>query len=115
MVPPQPPNRPGHRDKYEIITPEIDKFMMDFENHCLEFHWHWDITNWIWPQGNKRHEDPDWAAMIKKQIYPHNDSIDWEEYCNWVSRGYGGEWFQEDQSGSETPPPPPISCTGGTI
>ena len=101
-----PPKRPGHRDKYEIITPGRDSFMMDFENHCLEHNWHWSINSWVWPQGNKRHEDPQWAAMIQSQVFPHHSDVDWEEYVEWVSRGFGDVYFQEEDD--ETPPPSPI-------
>ena len=34
-----PPDRPGHMDKYDIIIPDRDAFMMDFENYCLEHCW----------------------------------------------------------------------------
>ena len=45
-----------------------------------------------------RHKDPEWAAMIRSQVYPHHSDVDWEEYVDWVSRGFGDEWFQEDDA-----------------
>ena len=97
-----PPNRPGHMDKYDIITPDRDAFMMDFENYCLEHCW--DSTPQ--PKGTKRYEDPEWAAMIEANVYPHHSDVDWNEYMDWVSRGFGDEWFQEDE-----PPTRVIGCT----
>ena len=89
-----PPNRPGHIDKYEILTIARDNFMMDFENSCLEHNWDQRCE---WPTGNKRYEDPIWALMIRSQVYPNHSDVDWEEYVEWVSRGFGDEWFQEDE------------------
>ena len=86
-----PPRRPGHRDKYDIIDLAVDNFMMDFENSCLEQDW----KKGQHPKGPKRHEDPEWAAMIQAKVYPHHSDVDWEEYREWVSRGFGDEWFME--------------------
>ena len=88
-----PPRRPRHRDKYDIMTPDYDSFMMDFENECLCQHW--DCCK-DWPLGNKRYEDPEWAAMIQSQVWPNHSDVDWEEYVEWVSRGFGDEWFVDE-------------------
>ena len=100
-----PPRRPGHIDTCEIITTERNVFMMDFENSC----WfkNWDSRVKPHPKGSKRYEDPEWAAMIESQVYPHHSDVDWYEYVDWVSRGFGDEWFQEE--GDVTPPPPSIN------
>jgi len=66
-----PPRRPGHLDKYAIRTPERDDFMMDFENACLS---NFDKPH---PQGPKRHENAEWAAMIQSQVYPYHSEVDW--------------------------------------
>ena len=92
-----PPRRPRHRDKYDIIDVAMDSFMMDFENSCLEHVW----KKGQFPKGPKRHEDPEWAAMIQTQVYPHHSDVDWEEYTEWVSRGFGDEWFSLPKSGEE--------------
>ena len=89
-----PPRRPGHKDKYSIMTPERDAFIMDFENACLSQNW--DNKHRPHPKGSKRHEDGLWAAMIQSQVYPHHSDIDWEEYVDWVSAGFGDEWFQKE-------------------
>ena len=78
--------RPGHTDKKD------DTFMMDFENACLQLQaWTFDYI----PQGKKRHTDPDWAKVIKSQVYPHHSDVDWFEYVAWVENGGGDEYFQE--------------------
>jgi len=95
----RPPNRPGHIDKYEILTVERDNFMMDFENECLSQRW--DNSKRQHPTGPKRHEDTEWATMIQSQAYPDHADVDWEEYTEWVSRGHGDEWFQEEKEEEE--------------
>ena len=101
-----PPNRPGHIEKNDIITSDRDAFMMDFENACLADKWRF-FSKGPHPTGKKRYEDPAWAAMIESNVYPHHSDVDWQEYVDWVSRGLGDEWFQEE--GDVTPPPPPIN------
>lgn len=86
-----PPRRPGHKEKYEIITPEWDTFLLDFENSCLSQY------SKPHPKGSKRYEDPEWATLIQSQVYPHHSDVDWQEYVDWVSRGFGDEWFQDDE------------------
>ena len=78
---------------------------MDFENSCLSQNW--DSRIKPHPKGNKRYEDPEWAAMIESQVYPHHSDLDWQEYVDWVSRGFGDVWFQQD--GDVTPPHPSIN------
>ena len=87
----RPPRRPGHRDKYEIMTPERDAFMMDFENSCLEQNW----GSRPHPTGTKRRENQEWAQMIQSQVYPRHHDIDWDEYAIWVENSGGDEWFLE--------------------
>ena len=99
-----PPKRLGSRDKYSIMTPERYSFMMDFENACLSQNWDSGIKPH--PKGNKRYEDPEWAAMVESNVYPHHSDVDWHEYVDWVSRGFGDEWFQEDD------PPDDTRCMG---
>ena len=67
-----------------------DCFMMDFENSLL--------SEWIGepPQGPRRFEVEAWAALVKRNVYPHHSDVDWDEYCDWVRRGGGDEWFQEE-------------------
>ena len=100
-----PPNRPGHIENHDIITPDRDAFMMDFENACLADKWSF-FSKGPHPTGKKRYEDPAWAAMIESNVYPNHSDVDWQEYVDWVSRGFGDEWFQEDD------PPDNTRCTG---
>ena len=95
-----PPMRPRHR--YEM-TPAMNNFMMDFENCCLQEVWYCR-NNRRWgfhPLGPKRHKDPNWAAMIQSQVFPHHSDVDWLEYCTWVLDGGGDEWFIDDLEGCE--------------
>ena len=92
-----PPRRPRHIDKYEILTIERDNFMMDFENACLSQNW--DSSRRAHPKGPNRHKDPEWAAMIQSQVYPHHSDVDWEEYVQWSSV-HGDEYFIEDNDSS---------------
>jgi hypothetical protein len=95
-----PPRRPGRKDKYELLTPERDAFMMDFENACLSQEW--DNSKKQFPTGRLRHADAEWGAMIKTQVYPHSSEIDWEEYCEWVFHGGGNEYFREEEDEPES-------------
>ena len=80
--------------KWDIYT---DSYMMDFENWCLENKW--DSSVAPHPKGPKRHEDKAWSEMIKSQAFPNHSDIDWYDYSEWVSRGGGDEWFQEEVNG----------------
>ena len=109
-----PPNRPRHIDKYELLTPNRDNFMMDFENHCLEHNWGKKAEpfkdgileglsfyfNKPHPKGKKRHEDPEWMEMIQTQVYPNHSDVDWQEYVDWVENGGGDEWFDDEDGGN---------------
>ena len=88
-----PPRRPRHIDKYEILTIARDNFMMDFENEILK---DWDARQVI-PNGPHRFENSEWAALVKRNVFPHHSDVDWEEYVEWVQNGGGDEWFQEDE------------------
>ena len=90
-----PPRRPHHNMS---LTPAKDTFLMDFENACL--------SSWFKavPTGRKRYENKEWAALIQAQVYPHHSDVDWHEYVQWVSRGYGDEWFQGSESEPESEP-----------
>ena len=81
------PRRPNTSLRCNAIK---DSFMMDFENSCLANKW----GSRPHPKGDKRHLDKDWAKMIQSQVYPHHSDVDWYEYVDWVSRGFGDEWFQ---------------------
>jgi hypothetical protein len=86
-----PPARPG---KTKLLYMDVQRysFLMDFENSCLTEHWGVKPH----PRGNKRYEDPEWAAMIQSQVYPNHSDVDWYEYVEWVSQGGGDEWFEEE-------------------
>ena len=73
------------------IRPVNDDFMMDFENSVLENDW--DARQGI-PTGPRRYENPEWAKMIRSQVYPHHSDVNWREYVSWVRGGGGDEWFQ---------------------
>ena len=90
-----PPRRPGRKDKYELLTPERDAFMMDFENACLSQEW--DNSKKQFPTGRLRHADAEWGAMIISQVFPHHSDVDFQEYQEWCENGGGDEWFQEEE------------------
>jgi hypothetical protein len=79
-----PPRRP-HR-----VSPPNDDFMADFENEVLQS---WDARLGI-PRGTRRFENTEWAALIKRHVYPHHSDVDWSEYQKWCELGGGDEWFQ---------------------
>ena len=80
------PQRPGHRT-FKIG----DAFLMDFENSLLS-DWYGAI-----PTGVNRFENAAWAQLVKQNVFPSHSDLDWDEYCSWVSRGGGDEWFQGDE------------------
>ena len=82
----QAPRRPRHRSR--AID---DNFMMDFEDSLLS---EWSSAV---PQGPRRFEVEAWAALVKRNVFPHHSDVDWDEYCDWVRRGGGDEWFQEEE------------------
>ena len=80
------PRRPGHRS--HAIG---DYFLMDFENSLLS-----EWTGAV-PHGLFRFEVKAWAALVKRNVFPSHSDVDWDEYCDWVRRGGGDEWFQEEE------------------
>ena len=62
-------------------------FLLDFENWCLQHCWHGEI-----PKGPGRIENPEWAAMMRKECEESDTTF--ERYCEWVHLGGGDEWFQ---------------------
>ena len=82
--------RPRHKDidwRQAREHTHMNNFLMDFENDVLrDFHKKP-------PQGPERYKDPEWAALIKRNVYPHHSDVDWAEYVAWVSQGGGDEWF----------------------
>jgi hypothetical protein len=66
-----------------------DSFMMDLENDILR------DFGYV-PKGKKRHADPQWAALVRRNVDPHHTDVTWCEYVEWVQGGGGDEWFQED-------------------
>ena len=92
--------RPGHKyidwsRGFAIGEDHIakDNFLMNLENSCLADFGQGDN----YPRGPERYKDKEWAAFMKKQVYPHHSDVDWTEYCEWVRQGGGDEWFIEDQ------------------
>ena len=71
--------------------PEKNDFYMDFENWCLEHRW--DSRQGI-PKGPTRCEQPQWAAMMKREC--EDSDMDFDEYCAWVQHGGGDEWFWDE-------------------
>ena len=90
-----PPHRPNKGYRYKSTDRNArDAFCMDFENDCLRNNW----DGWKpFPTGRRRLEDPEWATMIKSQVYPHHSDIDWYEYVEYCQLGGGDEWFQEEE------------------
>ena len=72
-----------------MLSAHQDSFLMDFENSCLMS---WKFPHF--PKGNRRHEDPHWAELLKSEISKYSD-VTWEEYVLWVEDGGGDEWFTE--------------------
>lgn len=85
----QPLKRPGSKNIEELD----DDFMADFENYCLSL---WDSSKRPHPRGPNRHEDVDWAAHIRRYVYPHHSDVDWYEYTIFVESGGGDDFFLEN-------------------
>jgi hypothetical protein len=64
--------------------------MMDFENSLLS-----EWTGAV-PQGPGRFEVKEWAALVKRYVYPEHSDVDWDEYCEWVRIGGGDDWFRDN-------------------
>ena len=90
-----PGRRPLHIPRYTPLTVGRDNFYMDFENDILR---KWDSRKKAHPKGPNRCKDPEWAAIIQSEVYPHHSDIDWHEYVEWVENGGGDEWFQEEDT-----------------
>ena len=65
-------------------------FLLDFENSLLAT---WNAQNRI-PTGKWRFEDPEWAALVQANVWPHHSDVDWFEYVEFCQAGFGDEWFQ---------------------
>ena len=89
-----PPRRPYRTQICTEVVHTIDRddFLMDLENEILR---EWDARKDI-PTGPRRYENAEWAELVKRNVYPHHSDVDWHEYVEWVSRGGGDEWFQEE-------------------
>ena len=79
--------------------------MLDFENSLIRewqldadrIHMSKDELGMELPQGPTRWEDPEWAAVVQRNVFPHHSDVDWAEYKEWVERGYGDFWFFRDK------------------
>ena len=65
------------------LSQERDAFMMDLENAILQ---DWDARQSI-PQGKRRFENPHWAALVQRNVYPHHSDVTWSQYVEWVQQG----------------------------
>ena len=81
-----PPRRPR---RTSVAPSSRQDFLTDFENDVLRA---WDATKGI-PTGPRRFENAEWAALIKRNVYPQHSDVDWYEYCDFCSKGGGDEWF----------------------
>ena len=80
------PRRPG----WMSFDRDYNNFLMDFENSLLE---EWTQPT---PTGRRRYLDPEWAALVEKNVHPHHSDVCWDDYVSWVSAGGGDDWFQEE-------------------
>ena len=88
----QAPRRPGHQCFDIRDDRHRNNFMLDLENSILS---EWDARQGV-PQGPRRFEVEAWAALVKRNMFPHHSDVDWDEYCDWVRKGGGDEWFHEE-------------------
>ena len=93
----EPMRRPNFRDAGYYYDNQLENFLMDFENACLE-----DFRG-AHPIGRERYKHPAWAAHIKANVFPYHSDIDWLEYVEWVSNGGGDDWFQDEEDDIQTP------------
>ena len=68
-------------------------FFMDLENWVLEHQWHTRP-----PTGRNRHIDSQWGDVMYDELWDYFPQITWLDYSDWVSLGYGDEWFQPEES-----------------
>ncbi len=93
---------PLHRELLEMPPPDDwrppgrparpSDFMMDLENGVLEHAWDWRKGI---PRGPRRHEHPEWAAVMRRKVDPYHSDVTWAEYVDWVVNGGGDDWFEE--------------------
>ena len=86
--PQNPPNRPVRPATLKQAK-ERDVFFCDLENAVLR-DFHGDT-----PTGPQRYLNPDWAALMKKNLYPFHTDADWWEYVEFCENGGGDEWFYD--------------------
>ena len=77
----------------------LGRFPGQFEK-AVDLSQNWDSSK-KHPIGPDRYKDPEWAAMIKSQVYPHHSDVDFQEYQEWCENGGGDEWFQEEEDEPE--------------
>ena len=87
------PRRPGHQCFDIRDDRHRNNFMLDLENSILS---EWDARQGV-PQGPRRFEVEAWAALVKRNMFPSHSDVDWDEYCDWVRKGGGDEWFHEEE------------------
>ena len=87
------PKRPGSKMLEELD----DDFMTDFENSCLSL---WDSSKRPHPRGRNRHEDVEWAALVRRYVYPNLSDVDWYEYIIFVESGGGDDFFLQNEGKS---------------
>ena len=86
-----PPHRPNKRNR----VADRDAFFIHFENDVLRNNW----NNWEpFPTGPRRFENPEWAKMIKSQVFPHHSDIDWYEYVECCHLGVAMNGFKKRSS-----------------
>ena len=86
--PKNPPNRPLRPATLKKAK-EQDAFLCDLENEVLR-----DFIGDT-PTGPQRYLNPDWAALMKKNLYPFHSDADWGEYIEFCENGGGDEWFYD--------------------
>ena len=86
--PQNPPNRPVRPFTLKQAK-ERDVFFCDLENAVLR-DFHGDT-----PTGPQRYLNPDWAALMKKNLYPFHSDADWSEYIEFCENGGGDDHFYD--------------------
>ena len=67
-------------------------FFMDLENWVLQNQWYTTP-----PIGPNRHIDSQWGDVMYDELWDYFPQITWLDYSDWVSLGYGDDWFQPDE------------------
>ena len=83
-----PPDRPLRPATLKQAK-EQDIFLCDLENDVLR-----DFDGDT-PTGPQRYMNPDWAALMKKNLYPFHSDADWREYVEFCENGGGDIWFYD--------------------